>query len=196
MLIIKSTDIEIEKNLRIARKTSNDSPSFMSNELHQMMYISTANAELTEDALLELLSSSQKRNAAKEITGLLLHSDGNIIQVMEGPKDSVQGLYKKIAADKRHRGVTLMSSRAIAQRDFPHYKMGFKRARSRDFKEQLPGFTDIVEKSNSRDFPNWSQLLSPLSPRRRKSTASEIRPDRSVQSPSARRKGRRPPRHR
>ena len=123
----------------------------MSEKLHQIIYISTANRELTEDALLELLSASQKRNAAKEITGLLLHSDGNIIQVIEGPEAAAKALYEKIAADNRHRGVTLISSRSIDQRDFPEFKMGFKRARSVDFKEQLAGFTDVVEKRGVSD---------------------------------------------
>lgn len=117
----------------------------MSEELHQIIYISTANDELTEEALLELLSASQKRNAQRQITGLLLHSDGNIIQVIEGPEEATRALYRKIAADPRHRGITVMSSRSIEHRDFPEFKMGFKRAHSKDFKQQLPGFTEVVE---------------------------------------------------
>jgi len=123
----------------------------MSADLQQIIYISTANAELTEDALLELLSASQKRNAARQITGLLLHSDGNIIQVIEGPEAAAKALYQRIASDSRHRGVTLISSRPIQQRDFPEFKMGFKRARSVEFKKQLPGFTDVVEKRGVSD---------------------------------------------
>jgi acylphosphatase len=117
----------------------------MTQNLHQIIYISTAQPALTEDVLLELLSESQKRNAAREITGLLLLSDGNIIQIIEGPEDAAKALYQKISKDKRHRGVTLMKSRDIENRDFPNYKMGFKRARSKDFKEKLPNFSKIVE---------------------------------------------------
>lgn len=117
----------------------------MCSDLQQIIYISTSNAVLTEDVLLELLSESQKRNASRGITGILLHSDGNIIQVIEGPEESTNNLYKKIARDTRHRGVTLMSKKPITQRDFPEFKMGFKRSRSKDFKQQLPGFIDIVE---------------------------------------------------
>lgn len=123
----------------------------MSDALHQIIYISTANPELTEDALLELLSGSQKRNASRKITGLLLHSDGNIIQVIEGPEPAAKALYDKISGDSRHRGVTLISSKPIEKRDFPEFKMGFKRARSVDFKKQLPGFTDVVEKRGVSD---------------------------------------------
>jgi len=117
----------------------------MSEKIHQIIYISTAEPVLTEDVLLELLSESQKRNAAREVTGLLLHSDGNIIQIIEGPEDATKALYAKISKDVRHRGVTLMSSKAIEQRDFPKYKMGFKRARSKDFKEKIPNFSKIVD---------------------------------------------------
>ncbi|WP_158279890.1 BLUF domain-containing protein [Coraliomargarita sinensis] len=134
----------------------------MSDDLYQIIYISTANAGLTEDSLLELLSASQKRNAARQITGILLHSDGNIIQVIEGPEAKVKGLYEKISDDPRHRGVTLISGRSVQRRDFPKFKMGFKRARSKDFKAQLPGFTDVVEKGKVTDeeLAGLSKLVS------------------------------------
>jgi len=118
----------------------------MSKPIYQIIYISTANAQLTEDALLEILSGSQQRNAKRNITGLLLHADGNIIQVIEGPEDAVKALYEKISKDPRHRGVTLISSRVVNARDFPEYKMGFKRANPHDFNKHIPGFTDVVEK--------------------------------------------------
>jgi hypothetical protein len=113
--------------------------------LHQIIYVSTAEAALTEEALLELLSESQKRNAAREITGLLLHSDGNIIQIIEGPESAAKELYTKISADKRHRGVTLMSSRRIERRDFPNFKMGFKRTHSQTLEAHIPNFSKIVD---------------------------------------------------
>jgi hypothetical protein len=134
----------------------------MSQKLHQIIYISTAQPMLTEDVLLELLSESQKRNAAREITGLLLLSDGNIIQIIEGPEDAAKALYEKISRDPRHRGVTLMTSRDIEARDFPNYKMGFKRARSKEFKEQLPNFSRIVEDGNmsAEELKKHSKLVA------------------------------------
>lgn len=117
-------------------------------DLHQIIYISTAEPTLTQDALLQLLSESQKRNASREITGLLLHSDGNIIQIIEGTEKNANELFQKIARDTRHRGVTVMSSRPIETRDFPHFKMGFKSAPSQDFKDQLPNFSKIVDQDN------------------------------------------------
>lgn len=41
-----------------------------------------------------------------------------------------------------------MSSKPIEKRDFPKYKMGFKRARSKEFKMHMPNFSKIVEEGS------------------------------------------------
>lgn len=134
----------------------------MTEQLHQIIYISTATESLTEEALLELLAASQKRNASRQITGLLLHFDGNIIQIIEGPEASVKALYETIAKDTRHVGVTQMSSKPIQTRDFPEYKMGFKRTNPQCVREHIPGFTDLVEKGrvNQGELEGLSKLVA------------------------------------
>ena len=118
----------------------------MSEKLHQIIYISTAEPVLTEDTLLELLLESQERNTEHKITGLVLHADGNIIQIIEGPEAATKRLFKNIKADHRHRGVTLISSKCIERRDFPQYKMGFKRTYDKDLQTELTNFSHIVDK--------------------------------------------------
>ncbi len=135
----------------------------MKKELHQIIYISTANEELTEECLLALLSKSQKSNKARGITGLLLLSDGNIIQIIEGPKMAVLELYEKIKNDPRHRGVTLMSSRKIDHPDFPNYQMGFRRL-NQEIEARHPNFSKIIENGclNTEVLANTSKLVSTL----------------------------------
>ena len=118
----------------------------MSEEIFQLLYVSSATPQLDEKELLNLLANSQKRNTERGITGLLLHSEGSIIQVLEGEQAEVDKLYAKIEQDKRHTNVMLLSRRTVAQRDFPQYKMGFRRTDPELLKKELPGFTDIVEK--------------------------------------------------
>lgn len=121
-------------------------PTFkMSSPIFQLLYLSSAKPELTEDALLQILSESQQRNAARNITGLLLHSDGNLIQVIEGMEETVESLFSKIERDPRHHQVMVLSRRFVEQRDFPEYKMGFKRASRQRLTAELPGFSDVVE---------------------------------------------------
>ncbi len=134
----------------------------MSLPIYQLIYLSAAKPELTEDALLELLGESQARNAAHGITGLLLHSDGNIIQIIEGEKDDVETLFEKIKSDTRHTGVLVLSRRHVEQRDFPEYKMGFRRTDRKTLNQHIPGFTDIVEKGalTHSDLAGLSKLVA------------------------------------
>ena len=117
----------------------------MSSPIFQLLYLSAARPELTEEALLQILSESQQRNASRDITGLLLHSDGSLIQVIEGAESTVEALFSKIERDPRHHGVTVLFRKFVETRDFPEYKMGFKRAGLKQLAEKLPGFSEIVE---------------------------------------------------
>lgn len=123
----------------------------MAPPLLQVLYVSSATPELTDDALLQLLARAQPRNAARGITGLLLHCDGNLIQVLEGPHDEVEALFLKIEKDSRHTGIMVLTRRTIEKRDFPEFKMGFRRSSRQTLDQRIPGFTDIVEK---RDLGN------------------------------------------
>lgn len=110
------------------------------------MYVSSASAELTEDSLHQILANAQSNNAARGITGLLLHADGNLMQLIEGPQSAVEALFEKISQDRRHKQVMVLFRKAMEKRDFPEFKMGFRRV-SRDLvEEMIPAFTDIVEK--------------------------------------------------
>ncbi len=114
--------------------------------LHQIIYLSSATEQLTEESLIRLLSGTQKRNASRHITGLLLYHDGNIIQILEGPEAAVKTLYAKIEKDRRHKGISLICSKAIEARDFPDYRMGFKRMKGETLEQEITGFSDLVER--------------------------------------------------
>jgi len=118
----------------------------MINPIYQLLYVSSAAVELTEEALLELLYESQSKNAARNISGLLLHSDGSIIQILEGEKIDVENLYLKIEQDPRHKGVIVLSRKHVEKRDFPEYKMGFRRTNKQTLESSIPGFSDLVDR--------------------------------------------------
>lgn len=118
----------------------------MTEPLYQLLYLSSARAKLTEEALLELLAESQSRNAKYNITGLLLHADGSIIQVLEGEKGNIEKLFSKIKNDSRHIGVTVLSRRYIKNRDFPEFSMGFRREQTKNLEANIPGFSSYVNR--------------------------------------------------
>ena len=73
--------------------------------MYRIIYLSSAIDSVDETELENLLVKSRENNKLNEISGILLHIDGDFIQVLEGHKEIVTNLYNKIATDKRHKGI-------------------------------------------------------------------------------------------
>jgi hypothetical protein len=111
-------------------------------KLLQVVYVSSAVEPWTEEALMEALKTFREKNARRGITGMLLHSDGNFIQAIEGPPGEILPLERKIAADPRHRGFITMIRRELAAREFDGWSMGFRNLSQRDL-SAFPGWADV-----------------------------------------------------
>jgi hypothetical protein len=103
------------------------------NAMYFLVYLSSTSGLLSEQQLSDILTKSQTNNHRLGITGLLLYNDGNVIQVLEGEKDTVQKLYKLICTDERHSGAFLMVEGHSATRNFPDWAMGFKIVTKQDW---------------------------------------------------------------
>lgn len=101
--------------------------------MYFLIYLSSASRLFTEQQLSDILTKSQTNNHKLGITGLLLYNDGNIIQVLEGEKETVRKLYTSICADERHSGTFLMVEGNSATRNFPDWSMGFKTVSDQDW---------------------------------------------------------------
>lgn len=127
-------------------------------EIHQLIYVSFAVRDFDQEDLKSILETSRKHNALHDITGLLLCSNRNIVQILEGSKEAVRDLFDRIRVDPRHHKVTLLSFEKVNEREFERWTMGFKRVDPERFEHDLPDFTDIVERKNLN-----FELLSGLS---------------------------------
>jgi hypothetical protein len=94
--------------------------------LLSLTYVSSATELLAMPALLDMLAVIRPRNEALGLSGLLLYSGGNIIQVLEGPEDAVESTFQAIVDDPRHKDVIVMLRDPIEQRAFPDWSMGFR----------------------------------------------------------------------
>lgn len=92
--------------------------------LVRLMFASRAAAGLGSEELTALMRGARARNAQHGITGVLCHSEGLFLQVIEGGRSPVNQLYKRIAADPRHTRVELLSYQEIAERRFAGWAMG------------------------------------------------------------------------
>jgi len=100
--------------------------------MYQLVYVSSATKPFSSNELRELLAVAEAANAIAGITGALLYSEGNFIQVLEGPEEAVKETYERICGDPRHRGILKLLGRPIEERSFPGWAMGSPRLRPED----------------------------------------------------------------
>jgi hypothetical protein len=100
---------------------------------------------LTQDDLVELLTNAREKNARLGVTGMLLHDDGNFMQVLEGPKETVKALYDTIAKDRRHHGHIVIDEDELQTRQFGDWSMGFSDLVDPDVKA-MPGFSEFMDR--------------------------------------------------
>lgn len=105
--------------------------------LHHLVYQSTATTAMSEKDLEALLTQSRAWNQAHALTGVLLYSHGDIMQVLEGTEEEVRYIFQRIEQDNRHYRVTKLSDGPIAKRNFSQWSMGFKAVNPADFQHLL-----------------------------------------------------------
>ncbi len=97
-----------------------------------------------EPELSGILEKSRKNNASLNITGALLYCNGSIIQVLEGPEDTVNLLFDKIKNDQRHTQIITLFEGKVNARSFEKWSMGYITTNKRnmdELKDQL-GFVN------------------------------------------------------
>ncbi|MBD1384934.1 BLUF domain-containing protein [Mucilaginibacter rigui] len=93
--------------------------------MKNIVYISTAVKLMHENQLLDILHNARLHNAALNISGVLLYSEGTFIQVLEGKDSVIDALYSRIQADQRHKNVIKLIDEPIAEKSFSQWLMGF-----------------------------------------------------------------------
>ncbi len=93
--------------------------------LTRLIYASEASAAFGPGQLEALLDAARRANARRELTGLLAFDHRAFLQVLEGDGERVSEVFCRIAADPRHRRVVILESRAVDERLFGDWSMGF-----------------------------------------------------------------------
>lgn len=116
--------------------------------LETFVYCSRA-AESVDDAeVVRLVEFSQRRNAARGITGVLVFGNGVFFQWIEGPPTEVKGLIASLHSDTRHQDiVTLDRSVEKRERLYPHWEM--ERVEADDIRSVLRDALESAEDENN-----------------------------------------------
>ena len=88
-------------------------------------YVSTVDRELNEKEIIEVLDWSKNWNNNHNITGLLLYSEGNFFQVIEGEEEDIKSLFERIKQDSRHHNIIKIFEREIHKEAFDGYISDF-----------------------------------------------------------------------
>ncbi|MHA6279369.1 BLUF domain-containing protein [Salinimicrobium sp. CAU 1759] len=88
---------------------------------HAICYVSNADNSLTTKEIEELLRFCEDNNIRNDIQGVLLYSEGNFFQVLEGEKEKVVDLWKRIQKDQRHYGIIAIIDRDIQKGSYDNY---------------------------------------------------------------------------
>ena len=94
----------------------------MSEQIRRVIYVSKKLGSSQQD-VADILSASAKNNSSKGITGCLLVGKNSFLQILEGPADLIQALYKTISEDKRHTNINRLCDESVEARLFSDWSM-------------------------------------------------------------------------
>jgi hypothetical protein len=90
-----------------------------------IVYISTSVELMTDEELTEILNEARENNSAKDVTGVLLYSEGTFIQVLEGEPEAIEQIFARIYLDRRHKNIIKLIDKPLEERNFAEWAMGF-----------------------------------------------------------------------
>lgn len=129
------------KNVEQLEMVTDHEDRAVADEMTQVMYASTALVAFSSRDLADLLAGARANNEACDISGFLVHLEGSFLQVLEGPREAVEQLYRSIVHDDRHTRCRLLLRNRIEQREFGEWSMGF--ADPRQVASELAGYVDL-----------------------------------------------------
>jgi len=88
-----------------------------------MIYISRSVGPQTTTVTAQILETARRYNKAHNLTGVLCQGRGLYVQVLEGDRSVVNGLYRRIVADNRHDHTEIVHFGEIESRQFKEWSM-------------------------------------------------------------------------
>lgn len=89
----------------------------------QLLYTSVASRDIGPEELKRIGALAADRNGVDGISGLLCFDGQKFMQLIEGPRDSIQSLMKRLQRDERHRDIAIVYEAETRGRDFGHWSM-------------------------------------------------------------------------
>lgn len=92
--------------------------------LRRIVYTSKASVQFSKRSLLDLLHESRAFNSIDDISGVLMHSKGYFLQIIEGESEALDDLFARLLRDTRHNEVKIIRDSSADERLFSNWSMG------------------------------------------------------------------------
>ena len=130
--------------------------------IRQVVYVSSGTRDFAHSELKAIADVGRHNNNGNGVTGVLIHYNGNFLQLLEGAPEDVESTFLRIVADERHVGLIKLQDSIIAERMFPDYGMAFHGVSN----SEATSYPDLFEKKNNvwklkngADFDNKIAIL-------------------------------------
>ncbi len=110
----------------------------------QSTYISTPTRPMTTDDLMDILNNARLNNVCIGVSGMLLYTGTEFIQILEGEEKVIEELLDLIKKDPRHRDFRIIEKKKITKRDYAEWTMGFKLINKEDLRD-VPGLNKFFD---------------------------------------------------
>jgi hypothetical protein len=117
--------------------------------MKNIIYVSSAIKLLDDAQLVEILTLARKNNSERNVSGILLYSEGTFIQVLEGNDADVDYIFGKIEKDTNHKNIITLVDKPISKKNFADWSMGFLTMQPQKLKDIL-GYMPSVNDLNAK----------------------------------------------
>ena len=140
--------------------------------LIQVIYVSAAASDISENDTAELLKETRKTNRKNDVSGMMLYMGGCFLMLLEGEAYNVNAASRQIVAMKPD--MRAIYREPVAEREFPDWIMGFEAVAPAEAARLLgePLEVDSVSRFARIEAPIAKTLLSILGLRRWQSDRS------------------------
>ncbi|WP_109438734.1 MULTISPECIES: BLUF domain-containing protein [Aquimarina] len=121
-------------------------------------YVSTVNPDISNSDISELMDYVSSHNNAINITGILIYSEGNFFQILEGKEELVKMMFERIKKDSRHYNIIKMLDKEIKKTSFTEYHSSFTVISNGSSQEELQLFLQKEKINNPEHYKSISYL--------------------------------------
>jgi len=92
-------------------------------ELYRIIYLSKMSVETQREDIIDLIDTSKKNNQNRGLTGMLMFSNKNFMQILEGDVLQLNRTFESIMQDNRHHEIYMLEYVRISRRLFGDWEM-------------------------------------------------------------------------